>query len=105
MQNLLIFYLNSFKPQMSKEFEELEKEMIGEDPYERELREKYERTLYMSNYLENREQKKKSVLGLPMLTDFVNNQTQGQRFIDVITKNFMCVLVPFGIHQHSKTSN
>lgn len=53
---------------MSKDFEELESEMLKDsDHYERELKAKQSRKLYVSNFLESREQAKISGVGGEMM--------------------------------------
>ncbi len=53
----------------SKDFEELENELLkDQDSYEKEIKEKQSRRLYMSNFLESKEQSKNSSLGGQMFT-------------------------------------
>ncbi len=56
----------------SKDFEELENELLrDQDTYEKEIKEKQSRRLYMSNFLESKEQSKASSLGGQMFSQKV----------------------------------
>ncbi len=56
----------------SKDFEELENELLrDQDTYNKEIKEKQSRRLYMSNFLESKEQSKASSLGGQMFSQNV----------------------------------
>ena len=57
---------------MSDDFEELEKQILA-DPYSKQVQESQTRRLYVSNFLESKEQSKTSSLGGAM---FSEGQTQ-----------------------------
>ena len=77
---------------------ELEEELAREDEYDRELRAKFARHLYVSNFLESSAQGRVSQVAGEMLSQPTTEQataSKSSRVLHRFKNNFLQVLVPF----------
>ena len=78
------------------DFSDIEKDLLGDDEYEQELKEKFDRKLYVSNFLENQKEANRSKFGLGMLSDY-SKDPEAYQYINSIIKDGSGMLIPFAV--------